>query len=211
MDVQTNVVLTSKTQSRTYIYKTILSILEYKDGLAGFFLLAWKYVTQHLRMPIWFIGVCCSFRPMIRPPLLSSGLSAWLQIQRPTFDSRRYQIFGEVVVLERGPFSLVSTTEELLERKSSGSVIENLYYGRRDPSRWSRGTLYQQKLALTSPTRGDRSVGIVDRGLRSLSFLECGRWQPHRHLWADYLDSRQCGILNASQSWLRYICKAIRK
>jgi hypothetical protein len=35
----------------------------------------------------------------------------------PGLDSRRYQIFWEVVGLERGPFSLVSTIEELLERK----------------------------------------------------------------------------------------------
>jgi hypothetical protein len=33
------------------------------------------------------------------------------------FDSRPYQIFWEVIDLERGPFSLVSTIEELLERK----------------------------------------------------------------------------------------------
>jgi hypothetical protein len=39
----------------------------------------------------------------------------------PGFDSRRYQIFWEVVGLERGPFSFVSITEELLEWKSSGS------------------------------------------------------------------------------------------
>jgi hypothetical protein len=43
----------------------------------------------------------------------------------------RYKIFWEVVGQERGPFSLVSTTEELLERKSSGSGLENLEYGRR--------------------------------------------------------------------------------
>jgi hypothetical protein len=35
------------------------------------------------------------------------------------------------VGLERGPLSLVSTTEELLGRKSSGSGLENLDYGRR--------------------------------------------------------------------------------
>jgi hypothetical protein len=34
-----------------------------------------------------------------------------------------YQIFREEVVLERGPLSLVSTTEELLGRKSSGSGL----------------------------------------------------------------------------------------
>jgi hypothetical protein len=37
------------------------------------------------------------------------------------FDSRHYQIFWEVVGLERGPPSLVRITEELLEWKSSGS------------------------------------------------------------------------------------------
>jgi hypothetical protein len=39
------------------------------------------------------------------------------------------------VGLERGPLNLVSTTEELLERKSTGSCLENREYGRRDPSR----------------------------------------------------------------------------
>jgi hypothetical protein len=34
-------------------------------------------------------------------------------------------------------------------------------YGPRDPSHWPRGTLHLQKLALTSPTRGGRLVGIV--------------------------------------------------
>jgi hypothetical protein len=44
--------------------------------------------------------------------------------------------------LKRGPLSLVSTIEELLERKSSGCSLESREYGRRDPSRWPRGTLY---------------------------------------------------------------------
>jgi hypothetical protein len=38
------------------------------------------------------------------------------------FDSRRYQIFSEVVGLERGPLSLMSTSEELLERKVAAPV-----------------------------------------------------------------------------------------
>jgi hypothetical protein len=45
----------------------------------------------------------------------------------PGFDSRRYQIFWEVVGLERGPLSFVSIIEELLEWKSSGSGLENRY------------------------------------------------------------------------------------
>jgi hypothetical protein len=93
--------------------------------------------------------------------LWSSGQSSWLQIQRFGFDSRRYQIFRAVVSLERGPLSLVSTTEELLGRTSSGSGLESREYGRRDRCCWPRGTIYPQTLALSSPTRGDRSVGIV--------------------------------------------------
>jgi hypothetical protein len=62
-------------------------------------------------------------------PLWSSGQSSWLQIRRPWFDSRHYQ--KEVVGLERGPFSLVSTTEELLDRKVATPVykIENTAVG----------------------------------------------------------------------------------
>jgi hypothetical protein len=46
------------------------------------------------------------------------------------FDSRRYQIFWEVVGLERGPLRLVRIIEELLEWKSSGSGQENRINGR---------------------------------------------------------------------------------
>jgi hypothetical protein len=60
-----------------------------------------------------------------------------------------------------GPLNRVSIIGELLERKRSGSSLEIREYCRRDPSRWPRGTLYPQKLALTSPTSGIRSVDIV--------------------------------------------------
>jgi hypothetical protein len=39
------------------------------------------------------------------------------------------------VGLERGALSLVITIDELLERKRSGSCLENREYGRRDLSR----------------------------------------------------------------------------
>jgi hypothetical protein len=77
------------------------------------------------------------------------------------FDSGCYQIFWEVVSLERGPLSLVSTVKEVLEIKSRGSGLEIREYCRRDLSRWPRGTFYQKEYALTSPTSGCRSVGIV--------------------------------------------------
>jgi hypothetical protein len=56
-----------------------------------------------------------------RPPLWSSGQSSWLQIRGHGFDSVHYQE-KKVVGLERGPLSLVSTTEELLDRKVAAPV-----------------------------------------------------------------------------------------
>jgi hypothetical protein len=63
--------------------------------------------------------------------------------------------------LEQGPLNLVSTTEERLGRKSSGSGLENRENGRTDPSRCPRGTPVSANLALTSRTSGGRSVGTV--------------------------------------------------
>jgi hypothetical protein len=65
------------------------------------------------------------------------------------------------VGLERGPLSLVSKIEELLERESRGSGLEIREYGRRDPLRWLRDTLYPQKLVLISQTSVGRSVGTL--------------------------------------------------
>jgi hypothetical protein len=89
----------------------------------------------------------------------------------PRFDSRHCHLFWEVVGLERGPLSLVSTTEELFGRKSSGSGLENRKYGRTDPSRWPRDTLYPQKLALTSPTSGGRSISTVRSQTQATEFI----------------------------------------
>jgi hypothetical protein len=54
---------------------------------------------------------------------------------------------------------------------SNDSIFQNVYifmsglesreYCHRDQSRWPRGTLYPQRLSLTSPTNDGRSVGIV--------------------------------------------------
>jgi hypothetical protein len=73
--------------------------------------------------------------------------------------------------LERGSLNLMSTIEELLERKSNGYGLESREYGRRDPSLWPRGTFYPQKLALTSPTCGCRSVDIVRSRTQATEFL----------------------------------------
>jgi hypothetical protein len=62
------------------------------------------------------------------------------------------------VGLERGPLSLVSTTEELLGRNSNGFGLENRDYSLRDSSRWPRGTLCPQKVG-TNFADERRSLG----------------------------------------------------
>jgi hypothetical protein len=62
---------------------------------------------------------------------------------------------------EQGPLSLVKIIEELLETKVAAPVYKTKINGRGDSLRCPRDTLYPLKLALTSPTSGGRSVGIV--------------------------------------------------
>jgi hypothetical protein len=111
-----------------------------------------------------------------RPTLYCSGQSSWLQIQRSRFFSRPYQIFWEVVGLERGPLSHVITIEELLGRKSSDSGLENREYGCTDPACWPHGTIYPQKLALTSLTNGAHSIGIVRSRTQAMEFFFNYAW-----------------------------------
>jgi hypothetical protein len=88
------------------------------------------------------------------PPLWSSGQSSWLQILRSGFDSQCYQIFWEVVGLKQTRVQL----KGYLEEKVAAPVYkaENMAIG----ISW-RGTLYPQKLALTSPASGGRLIGII--------------------------------------------------
>jgi hypothetical protein len=69
-----------------------------------------------------FLNDLVILEAILLPPLWSNGQSFWLQIRRPGFDSRHYQKKEKGVGLERGPFSLVSTTEELLDRKVAAPV-----------------------------------------------------------------------------------------
>jgi hypothetical protein len=73
------------------------------------------------------------------------------------------------VGLERGPLSLVSTTEELLDRKVAAPVQkkENTAVGIRHAYHVAN---YPQKLAITSPTSGGRSVGIVRSRTQTMEF-----------------------------------------
>jgi hypothetical protein len=88
----------------------------------------------------------------------------------PEFDSQRYQIFWEVMDLERGPLSLKSTSGELLGRKSSGSILENWEYSHRYLLRWPRDTIYPQKMTLILLTSRGRSVDIVHSRTQATEF-----------------------------------------
>jgi hypothetical protein len=73
--------------------------------------------------------------------------------------------------LERGPLSLVSTTEELLDRKVAAPVYktENMAVGTVTLTTWH--TLSANKLAYTSPTSGGRSVSIVRSRTQTMEFF----------------------------------------
>jgi hypothetical protein len=102
-----------------------------------------------------------------RDRLWSSGQSSWLQIQMSGYDSLRYEIFWELGGGERGPLSLVSKTEELLGRESSGSGLEIREYSRRDPSRWPSDTFY--------PQSGDTNFADMQRSFgRNSSLADLG-------------------------------------
>jgi hypothetical protein len=77
-------------------------------------------------------------------------------------DRMIYYIFMSSLHYSRGPLNLMSTIEELLERKSSGSGLENRDYGHRGSAALTmRHPSIQKTLALTSPTNGGRLVSIV--------------------------------------------------
>jgi hypothetical protein len=75
----------------------------------------------------------------------------------------------------------MTTIEELLERKSSGSGLENQDYGRKETAALTTPHFFPQKLALTSLTSGGRTVGIVRSRILATEFVlfvlrstECG-------------------------------------
>jgi hypothetical protein len=131
-------------------------------------------------------------------PLWSSVQSSWLQIRRPGFDSQHYQK-EKVVGLLRGPLSLVSTIKELFDRKVAAPVYktENTAIGIRHADHVAPSIL--KKLAITSPTIGGRSVGIVRSRTQTIEFSFFSVLTPTIHAFLQPLyrvcaDSQHIGI-----------------
>jgi hypothetical protein len=125
--------------------------------------LCWHYYQKNYTLHYWLRvrSLAIHFNVhsiLMRQPLWSSGPSFWLRVQRFGFYSWRYQFFWELVGLKRGPLSLVSAIEELLERKSSGSGLESQDYCHKDPSHWPRGTPLSAKVG-TNFADKPRSLG----------------------------------------------------
>jgi hypothetical protein len=69
---------------------------------------------------------------------------------------------------QKTTFFTVTTVKTSNPMKDNYAEIE---YSRRDPSHWPRGTLYPQKLALTSPTSSGCSVGSVRSWTQAMEFI----------------------------------------
>jgi hypothetical protein len=81
----------------------------------------------------------------------------------------------KVVGLEWGPLSLVSTTEEILDRKVAAAVYktENMAIGIRHADHVA--TSVRKKLAITSPTSGSHLVGIVRSRTQTMELSLIGK------------------------------------
>jgi hypothetical protein len=129
---RTRHVLSKKAVVWNFLISFLMFFERYSGGLSSGWAL-WAYLYSNLDTQCLIIILTDEFRHftlnqervitafsqiftyllfMNRPPLWSGGQSSWLQIQRSGFGSRRYQIFWEVVGLEHGPLSLLSTKEK---------------------------------------------------------------------------------------------------
>jgi hypothetical protein len=140
------------------------------------------------------ILVWCDFLNHVRTQPSSAIVSTNFANKLRSFG--RYSLLadsGHWVGLEWGSLSLVSTNEELLGRNSSGCCLEKRKYGREDQLRWPRDTFYPQKLVLTSPTSGDRSVDIVSS--RSFCWLANGPCMSAFTVWGPLTNtSASCSL-----------------
>jgi hypothetical protein len=133
-----------------------------------------KELKQRTMMRTTFCGL------VVRVPGYRSG--------GPGFAFRRYQIFWQVVGLERGPleprelgdFNAKVGREDIfkspignesLHATSNDNGVKVVNFATSKNLTWPRDTLYPQKLAPTSPTSGGRSVGIIRSRTKTTEFV----------------------------------------
>jgi hypothetical protein len=106
-----------------------------------------------------------------RISLWSSGQTSWLQIQRSRV---RFPALPDFLRSSESGMGSTQPREDnwgATWKESSGSGLETEMNGRGDPLRWPRDILYPLKWAITSPTSGGRSVGIVRWRIKALEFF----------------------------------------
>jgi hypothetical protein len=167
----------------------------------------------HVAKIVLYVHNKCKFlAAIIRPPLWSSGQSSWIEIQRSSFWFPAIPDFLRSSGSRTGSTQPRKTIVELLGRNSSGSGLENREYCRGNPLRWPRDTLHPQKFALTLPTCGGRSVGIVRLRTKTTEFVfVC--WAAVIHylaLWNTRLSIAVTGIKSIKTNINQEICKWIK-
>jgi hypothetical protein len=85
---------------------------------------------------------------------------------------RNYRV-GTQLVASRVVLSSIKLASYnfFLHTEAPSPGLEIREYGRWDPTRWPRGTLYPQKLALTSPTSGGYVMAIVSSRTQATQFF----------------------------------------
>jgi hypothetical protein len=160
----------------------------------------WKKFDSNIETTLYHMLFICM---MLNPSWGTNRFHALHTFSEFVWKRKIHSTNWEAVGLERGPLSLVSTTEELLRRKCNGFGLESREYSRKDPSRWPRGTFYAQKLELTSPTSGGRSVGTVCSRTQATEFFYNKIWLTFSivsHVrWFCKILPRQ--IMSCDESW----------
>jgi hypothetical protein len=104
----------------------------------------------------YFYFYCCYW-----PPLWYSGQSSWIQTQRS-----RVRFTALLDFLRSSGTGTGST-----QPREYNWRAESWEYGRGDSFRWPHDSLCSRKLALSSPTSGGRSVGIIRSRIKATELL----------------------------------------
>jgi hypothetical protein len=114
--------------------------------------------------------------------------------------------------LEQGTLSLMSTIEELLEKKNSGFSLENREYGCRDPSRWLHNNPLSTKVGTNSIDKrwllGQYSL-LVNSGQGVCLFVICKLKciEELKHFVVEVYLNLTCNLLLSCRYRFVLICK----